>query len=294
VEKIKGKILITGAEGMLGSAIAIKAAQDYEVCATDFKDLDITERDKVRAHLKEIRPHLVIHAAAYTDVDGCEKNPQVAYRVNVEGTKNIAEASQEVNAKLIFISTDYVFDGNKKTPYTEEDAANPLGVYGKTKLEAEKAVSNLVPQHLIIRSSFLFGKGKKGFVEAILEQAKKNKTVKVVCDKFGSPTYANDLAEAIIGLCDLIEQNKFKFSENNIINITNSGYCAWIEYAQKAIEFVGIKEVTILPIKLADYPFKAKRPVFSVLDNSKYQDITGKLLRPWRLALKEYIECLQN
>jgi len=291
VEEIKSKILITGAQGMLGSALAIKAAQDYEVFSTDFKDLDITEKDKVIARFKEIKPEIVVHAAAYTDVDGCEKNPSVAFKVNVEGTRNIAEAAQEVNAVLIFISTDYVFDGNKRTPYAEEDQVSPIGVYGQTKLEAEEIIRKISPKHLIIRSSFLFGKGKKGFVEAILQQARERKTVKVVCDKFGSPTYVEDLAEAIIGLCGLIKNGQFKFSENNIINITNSGFCSWIEYAQNSIEFAGIKGVTILPIKLADYPFKAKRPVFSVLDNTKYQKIVGKLLRPWQEALKEHIKC---
>ncbi|MDP3143291.1 MAG: dTDP-4-dehydrorhamnose reductase [Candidatus Omnitrophota bacterium] len=293
MEKIKNKILITGAAGMLGSAI-VKAAQGYEVYATDFKDLDITEGNKVKARLGEIRPQVVIHAAAYTDVDGCEKNPQVASKVNVEGTRNIAEACREVNANLIFISTDYVFDGNKKTPYAEEDAVNPLGVYGKTKAEAEEMVCNLVPQHLIIRSSFLFGKGKKGFVESILKQAREYKTVKVVCDKYGTPTYVNDLAAAIIGLVELIIKNKFNFSEKNILHITNSGFCPWIEYAQKAIEFAKIKGVTILPVRLKDFPFKARRPVFSVLDNSRYKSISGELLRPWQSALKEYIECMNN
>lgn len=289
MEKIKDKILITGAQGLLGSAI-VKAAQGYEVYATDFKDLDITEVNKVKARLRKVKPQIVIHVAAYTDVDGCEKNPQIAYRVNVDGTRNIAQACCEVGAKLIFISTDYVFDGNKNTPYREEDEVNPLGVYGKTKAEAEEIVCNLVPQHLIVRSSFLFGKGKKGFVEAIIEQAKKNKTVKVVCDKYGTPTYVNDLAAAIIGLAEPIVKDKFHFSEKNILHITNSGFCPWIEYAQKAIEFAQIKGVTILPVRLKDFPFKAKRPVFSVLDNSRYKSITGELLRSWQLALKEYIE----
>ena len=294
VEKIKSKILITGAEGMLGSALLQQAAAQFLAFPTTFNDLDITDAAKVRERFLEIKPQIVIHTAAYTDVDGCEKNPEVAFRVNVIGTQNVTEACQETKATLIFISSDYVFDGEKRTPYTEQDQPNPLGVYGKNKLEAENIIRRLLPEHLIIRSSFLFGKGKKGFVEAILEQARKNKTVKVVGDKYGSPTYANDLAGAILSLYDWLAPGKFAFLENNIINITNSGFCSWLEYAQKAIEFSQIKGVTILPVRLADYPFKAQRPAFSVLDNSKFKGITGKLLRPWQEALKEYLQCSVN
>lgn len=294
MEKIKSKILITGAEGMLGSALLQQAADKFLSFPTTFNDLDITDSAKVRERFLEIKPQIVIHTAAYTEVDGCEKNPEVAFRVNVVGTQNVTEACRGVGATLIFISSDYVFDGTKRTPYTEQDQTNPLGVYGKNKLEAEDIIRRLLPQYLIIRSSFLFGKGKKGFVEAILEQARKNKTVKVVSDKYGSPTYVNDLAQAILSLCDLLVAGEFVFSENNIINITNRGFCSWLEYAQKAIEFSQIKGVTILPIRLADYPFKAKRPVYSVLDNSKFVKITGKALRPWQEALREYLKCSPN
>jgi dTDP-4-dehydrorhamnose reductase len=294
VEKIKSKILITGAEGMLGSAVLGQAAERFSSIPTTFQDLDITDSAKIGQRFKEEGPQIVVHTAAYTDVDGCEKNPEVAYRVNVEGARNIAQACRETGAALIFISSDYVFDGEKRIPYTEQDPANPLGVYGKNKLEAEAIVRRLLTEHLIIRSSFLFGKGKKGFVEKILEQARRNKTIKVVGDKYGSPTYVNDLAGAILSLCDLLVQGKFAFSDNNIINITNSGFCSWLEYAQKAVEFSGIKGITILPARLADFPFVAKRPVFSVLDNSKFKGITGKTLRPWQEALKEYLKCSTN
>lgn len=268
---------------MLGRAL-VKAAQGpFAAFSTDIRDLDITQKDKVKEKILGISPDIIIHAAAYTDVDGCEKHPEVAAKVNVEGTRNISEAAAQANAALVFISTDYVFDGAQKIPYREEDAVNPISAYGKSKAEAEKIVSGL-KQYLIIRSSFLFGQGKRGFVEAILEQAKKNKTVKVVCDKYGTPTYVNDLAAAILSLCAMMPQG--------LLHITNAGYCSWIEYAQKIVEFAKIKGITFLPLRLKDYPFSARRPAFSVLDNSQYRKIAGGLLRPWQEALKEYVECL--
>jgi len=294
VEKTESKILITGAEGMLGMALKKAAEGRFQIESTDFKDLDITKKEKVFEKFQQLKPQTVIHCAAYTDVDGCEKRPEVAYEVNVRGAKNIAEAVKSAGAVLIFVSTDYVFDGNKKSPYTEEDQTNPLGVYGRTKLEAEKVIRQLLNRHLSIRSSFLFGKGKKGFIEAILEQARLNKSAKVVSDKFGSPTYVKDLAGAVISLCDFVEEKKLVFAENNILNITNAGSCSWIEYAQKVLEFSGIKGVTLFPMRLADYPFKAQRPPYSVLDNSKFISLTGQALRPWQEALKEYLQCSKN
>lgn len=267
----------------MGRALVNAAQGQFVVFPTDIRDLDITQKDKVKEKVLGVAPEIIIHAAAYTDVDGCEKRPDVCAKVNVEGTRNISEAAAQANAALIYISTDYVFDGTQKTPYREEDAVSPISAYGRAKADAEKIVSAL-KRYLIIRSSFLFGLGKRGFVEAILEQANKNKTVKVVCDKYGTPTYVNDLAQALLIICAQLP--------GGILNITNSGYCSWIEYAQKIVEFAKIKGVTFLPLRLRDYPFIARRPAFSVLDNSRLRGLIGQPLRPWQEALKEYVECL--
>jgi len=293
VEKIKGKILVTGADGMLGSAVVKELADAFPLIVSTIKDLDITDEKKVNQVIADYKPWIIIHTAAFTDVDGCEDAPELAYKVNALGAKNIAFALSQTGSTLIYISTDYIFDGSKDRPYREDDEVNPISVYGKTKLEGERFVASLVNNFIIIRSSWLFGKGKLGFVEKIIEQAKTKKTISVVADKSGSPTYVNDLAKAILNIIFLMEKGGFS-PKKSVFHITNSGFCSWIEYAKKIIEFSGIEGITLKPVNCDEFKFKARRPRFSALDNSRYNKLTGKSMRPWQDALKEYLQCTKN
>ncbi len=293
VEKTKRRILVTGSTGMLGSAVLRELSSGYEVLGTSQNDLDITDGLKVGQFIAEARPWLIIHAAALTDVDGCEVTPGLAYDINALGTKNIAQAAKLVGAILIYLSTDYIFDGASKNPYTEGALPNPLSVYGKTKLAGEGFIAEELESFVIVRSSWLFGKGKIGFVEKIIEQAKIKKRLRVVGDKFGTPTYVNDLARAIFEIISLADKGKF-IPQREIFHITNSGFCSWLEYAQKIIELSGIEAVTLKPIKQEEFNFKAQRPRFSVLDNSRYIKLIGNPLRRWEDALEEYLKCRNN
>lgn len=295
------KILITGSTGMLGVALCDELSEQYEVIPFERKDCDITQKAQLIDKISYIRPEIIIHSAAFTDVDGCELEPDKAYDVNAKGAETVAIASQRVNALLIYISTDYVFDGKKNVPYLETDQPNPLSVYGKSKLEGEGFVQSISKKCLIIRSSWLFGRGRKNFVDHIIERAKKEKVLQIANDKFSSPTYALDLAGAIKVLlstssfaCPVSPALAGSFGELSadsygIYHITNSGCCSWYEYAQKILECAAVKEVKLLPISLSEINLKAPRPKYSVLDNSRYNKLTQRALRPWPEALAEYV-----
>jgi dTDP-4-dehydrorhamnose reductase len=281
------KILITGSTGMLGSALCDGLSEQYEVIPFRHKDCDITQKNQLITKVSEVRPQVIIHTAAFTDVDGCELNPQKAYDVNAKGTETVAITSHKVGALLIHISTDYVFDGKKREPYLETDTPNPINIYGKTKLEGERFVQSILRRYLIIRSSWLFGEGRKNFVNNIIERTKKERTLSIVNDKFGCPTYTSDLAKAIKTLLQLTQD---KGDITGIYHITNSGSCSWYEYAQKILECAAIKDVRLLPITLNELNLKAPRPKYSILDNQHYYKVTGELLRPWEEAVREYIK----
>ena len=303
------KVLITGSEGMLGRALMKSIKPDTaQIMGVDIKSsdcqLDITKADEAKGFIEKTCPDIIIHTAAYTDVDGCEKTPETAYLVNSEGTKNIAQAAKNTGAFLIYISTDYVFDGKKKTPYTEKDEPCPISVYGKSKLLGEKAIKDMLDNYLIIRTSWLFGKGGKNFVDTIIEQAGSEKILKVVDDQKGCPTYTEDLADAIsrLSLRGAERRSNQKsishlmiaspFGARNdmprIINITNTGSCSWFEFAREIIKLKGIKNIEVEPASSDYIKRPAKRPGMSVLDNSEYIKLTGKVLPGWQDALRRY------
>ncbi len=288
----EGVILITGASGMLGRDLVEVLSKEHEVVGLDVKGsrfivCDITDREKTIEVICDAKPEIVIHTAAYTDVDGCEKNPDLAYRVNGIGTQNVALACKECKAVMAYISTDFVFDGKKGKPYLESDKPNPLSIYGKSKLEGEKYISSLLDKYFIIRTSWLFGKHGKNFVDTILKLAKEKKELRVVNDQIGSPTYTKDLAQAI---SKLISNFQFPISNYGIYHISNSGSCSWYEFAQKIIRTSHITHHTSLkPISSGELNRPAKRPKFSVLDNSRYIRIVGEPLRLWQKALREYL-----
>jgi dTDP-4-dehydrorhamnose reductase len=284
------KILVTGSEGMLGKALmeSLKA-NGIQAIGIDIKSaensLDITDYEKTKVFIGDIKPDTVIHTAAFTDVDMCEESPEKAYAVNARGAENITRAVKDLKAFLIYISTDYVFDGKNNTPYTEEDTPNPISVYGKTKLEGENFIRNALSDYLIIRTSWLFGKGGKNFVDTIINKAQTTKTLKVVNDQTGSPTYAFDLAEAIRTL--LVANRNLQFTA--VLNITNQGACTWYEFAKEIIKLKGIKGVDIVPIQSSESSRPAKRPGMSILDCSKYKKLINKPLPLWQNALERYL-----
>lgn len=293
------KFLITGANGMLGGVLCSRLAPENEVLGFDVNipaaaglaaaivKLDIRDRAEVCGYIRQARPDVVIHTAAYTAVDECQLNPQLAYDVNATGTKNISLACRDAGSLMVYISTDYVFDGEKGSEYTETDLANPINVYGKTKLEGEKFVKEICPGFLIVRSSGLFGKNGNNFVETVLQKARSGADIKVVTDQTSCPTYAEDLAEAVIKLIKILMPRKKDLQD--IYHITNSGALSWYEFAKEILKVSNIKK-EVLPITSQELARPAPRPKMSALSNSKYIKVAGRPMRHRREALEEYLK----
>ncbi|KAF5049550.1 dTDP-4-dehydrorhamnose reductase [anaerobic digester metagenome] len=259
------KTLIIGASGMLGSDLC-KVFPD--AVKLTHHDLDITDREQVIESILKIKPDVVINAAAYTNVDGCEDNKELAFQVNGYGPGYIAEACARAGAKLVHFSTDYVFDGSKKE-YVESDIPDPINVYGDSKLLGEKKIIENMDDYRIVRISWLFGIHGKNFVETMLKLSGEMDTVKVVNDQFGKPTYTMDLASKVKEIIEL---------DPGIYHITNDGICSWYEFASSIID-------NVIPCTSEEFPRKAKRPKYSVLVNTK----TGPM-RHWKEALKDYLQ----
>lgn len=291
MEKNKKTIIVTGAKGLLGSDLVRCLKKRFKVIPLTRENCDITDEKRVFDVFRHYNPWLIIHTAGYTDVDGCQKHPQEAFRVNALGTAVLAKAAKFTGAFLIYISTDYVFSGKKTIPYRENDRALPLSVYGKSKLEGERYVKRLLKKYIIIRTSWLFGRGKVNFVDNVLSWAKSQKRLRIVADKYASPTYSIDLSKAILKLIGLINGNKGGNRFSGIYHITNSGYCSWLAYAQCILKTAKLNKVVIEPVAMSEMNFLAQRPVFSVLDNSKFIRVSKYSLRPWQKAVKEYMQC---
>lgn len=290
------KILITGANGMLGHDLKkVLCTDNYLVLGT--RDVfDITDIDNTIKFIAENRPDAVIHAAAYTDVDGCESNIEQAYKVNGLGARNVAVACQNVNAAMVYISTDYVFDGNKGSSYTEYDKANPMNIYGKSKLAGENYVKEICTRHYIVRTSWLFGLNGKNFVTTMLNLAKTKNEISVVDDQFGSPTYTFDLAQAIAKLIQRPTYGTF--------HITNSEFCTWNQFAKEIFECwqqisycdnnSEEKHTLVKPITTEELNRPASRPKYSVLENYNWQLEGYEKLRSYKDALKDYLHLLRQ
>lgn len=286
---------------MLGIDLCQELYSDYEVIGADViaspaeggtkqsYKCDITNKQDVLSIFKKSKPDIVIHAAAMTDVDGCELYPEKAYKINGEGTKSVALACKTIDTTLIYISTDFVFDGKKKKPYKETDKAHPLSIYADSKLKGEEAVKKVLKKYFILRTSWLYGKHGKNFVDTILMKARSEKVLKVVDDQIGSPTYTKDLARAIHVLMDKIFEGPVaRVQEPGIYHISNSGRVSWFDYAREILRLGGSK-TKVSPISSKELARPAKRPAMSVLDNSKFIKFTGYEMRHWQKALKEYI-----
>jgi len=252
-----------------------------EVFGWDIDEIDIQEENNTIAKVESLQPGIVINVAAYTDVDGCESNGKKAFAVNAEGMRHVALGAARCGSKVVYLSTDYIFDGKKGKPYLEDDLPNPLNVYGRSKLRGEQYVQELSENFLIVRTQWLYGEHGNNFVAAILRQAGEKKVLSVVNDQIGLPTYTIDLSKAI---SLLIEQDA-----RGIFHVANSDPCSWYDYAQMILKLSGIKRVEVIPISSKEGGRPAPRPSYSVLDTQKFRRETGMDLRPWFEALKDYL-----
>ena len=291
MEKAKKIILLFGAKGMLGQALAKRLNRKYKIIAPGHPECNVADFKQVARIFSRYQPWLALNTAALTNVDACEDNPKKARAVNARGAYNIAKAAGKYNSIAAQISTDYVFSGRKDRPYQENDRAHPVNIYGKTKLEGERLLRKTVKKHIIIRTSWLFGEGKDNFVNNIIERSQKEAVLKIANDKFSSPTYTLDLARAIAEIINILDDSAYQDRVYGTYHISNSGYCSWYGWARYILKKAKVKaKVKVEPIKMGQINFKAKRPVFSALDNTKYARLTGKPLRKWQEAVKDYIE----
>ncbi|MDQ7798609.1 MAG: dTDP-4-dehydrorhamnose reductase [Candidatus Edwardsbacteria bacterium] len=274
------KILVTGAKGMLGADLCREVAGGHQVTGIDVQEVDLVSADAVE-RLVGYDPEIILHCAAMTNVDGCEKDPAAAYAVNGLGTRNVALASRQLDIPMLYVSTDFVFDGKKGEPYCEWDEPRPLGHYGRSKLDGENSVRELLKKFYIVRTSWLYGKQGRNFISTILAKAKEAGTIKVVNDQVGSPTYVRDLCRAI---ARLIASDKY-----GTYHLSNSGACSWYDLARKAVEMSGIKS-EVLPIASSEYPTPTTRPSYSVLRNFCWERTFGETLRPWEEGLRDYLK----
>ena len=292
------KILITGSKGQLGSQIIHminkgkselgEISSQYkssEVIGVDVDDLDITNLEAVQNFVYKLKPDVIINAAAYTNVDACENNEDIAFKVNAHGTRNLAIASEKVGARIIHISTDYVFEGNGNVPYREYDITNPVSVYGKTKLAGENFVRELSSRYFILRTSWLYGYNGNNFVKTILKAGKEKGHLDVVNDQRGNPTNAEDLSHHILKLALSEEYGTY--------HCTANGECSWYDFACKIIEYAGIK-CTVSPMTSSQLTRAAKRPTYSSLDNMMLRCTVGDEMREWEEALKMFIKKTEN
>lgn len=276
------KILVTGCNGQLGRAVNVLMGKDSdtEIINTDVDDLDITRVDSVLDIVRSVKPDAIINCAAYTAVDASESDLDLAYKINAIGPRNLSIAATDVGARLMHISTDYVFDGEGKNPYREFDAVNPQGAYGKTKLEGERFVAQFADRFFIIRTAWLYGDGKN-FVKTMLNLAQSRDSVSVVADQFGTPTSASELAKAIDFLL---------FTDNyGLFHGTCEGSCCWADFTE---EIYRIKDIhtRVNRITTDEYPTPAKRPAYSVLDNYMFRLTSDYKFADWHDAIREYLE----
>ncbi|MDT8899716.1 dTDP-4-dehydrorhamnose reductase [Anaeroselena agilis] len=275
------RLLITGGNGQLGRAFAALASMpDCQVLPLNSQELDVTDPRQLEDRFTKFPPDAVVHAGAYTAVDQAELEIDKAFRVNVVGTGNVAAACLKFCSKMVYISTDYVFDGSQNKPYTEFDRPNPLNVYGRTKLEGELLAARICPRLFVVRTSWLYGDGRN-FVRTILKLAQEQASLSIVNDQTGTPTYAMDLARGILSLIAGAGYGTYHMS--------NSGQCTWYEFAAAILRLAGAN-VTIKPVSTAESSRPAVRPRYSTLRNYMQELTGGDCFRPWEAALADYIK----
>lgn len=275
------KIIVTGCNGQLGRAVNLEYAgsTEYELVNTDVGELDITKVDEVMRFAREVKPYAIINCAAYTAVEACEKEEDLAFRINAVGARNLSIAANETGAKLMHISTDYVFDGNGTRPYKETDPTGPQGAYGRTKLAGEEFVKEFSDRHFILRTAWLYGDGKN-FAKTMLRLSETNDKVKVVRDQVGSPTSAAELAKAIAYLLP---------TENyGLFHATCEGDCSWAQFAEEVFRLAG-KKTVVEPITSEEFGAAVKRPAYSILENYMFKMTTDFMFADWHDAIAAYL-----
>jgi dTDP-4-dehydrorhamnose reductase len=273
-------VVITGAAGMLGTALLASVPAGIQAVGVDLPDGDITVLEGARAALTPHRPDVVIHCAAYTDVDGCTRNPDLAFSVNANGTRNVAAVCHELGAFALALSTDYVFDGARGDGYVETDAPHPLNPYGESKLQGEQWAAQAHDRLLIVRTQWLYGPNGKNFPRTIARLGRERGAVKVVADEYGSPTFTHDLARRIWELVAL--------QPTGIIHCANDGICTWADLARVVLDAAGLPQVPVEPISWRDWPSPTTRPHYSSLVSGRLQELGLGKLRPWQEAATEY------
>ncbi|MCE4049554.1 dTDP-4-dehydrorhamnose reductase [Bacillus sp. Au-Bac7] len=280
------KILVTGYNGQLGYDVVLEGnKREYEMLGLTRKELDITNEESVKTYIHNSKPDAIIHCAAYTAVDAAEDDKETCWNVNVNGTKYLAEAAKTIDAKFIYISTDYVYEGTGDTPFTEGDKANPQGYYGKTKYHGEKIVQEILEKYFIVRISWVFGINGNNFIKTMLRLSETRTNLNVVGDQFGSPTYTVDLAKLLL---DMIATDKY-----GIYHASNEGFTNWADFAQEIFKVAG-KEVEVNNISTEEYPTKAVRPKNSRMSKDKLENSGFNRLPDWQDALQRYIAVLQE
>ena len=273
------KILVTGCNGQLGREIQKEYENDGAMLiCTDVGDLDISDNEQVMRYVRDMQPDVIMNCAAYTAVDACENEWDLAYRINAIGPRNLAIAARETGAKLMHISTDYVFEGNAHEPYTEFDEVHPVSAYGKTKLEGERFVQQFAERYFILRTAWLYGEGNN-FAKTMLRLAESHDEVRVVCDQFGSPTSAAELAKVM---------HRLEPTENyGLFHATCEGSCSWADFAEEIFRLAG-KTTKVTRDTTEEYGSTTKRPAYSVLDNYMLRLTTGARMADWKDALRAY------
>lgn len=288
------KVLLIGAKGQVGQELQVTLQSLGEVISIGREELDLTNSEKIGQLIREIHPDYLVNAAAYTAVDKAETEPDLAYSINAIAPKIMAESAEKIQAKFLHISTDYVFDGRKNTPYLETDLTNPLGVYGQSKLRGEEEIKTVNSQAIILRTAWVYGSyGKSNFVKTMLRLGKEREELKVVVDQVGSPTWSKDIATAITHLLINVD------NPPGIYNFTNSGVASWFDltkaiFEEAKISGIPLKIQRVIPITTAEYPTPAVRPAYSVLSGQKISQQLGYIPPYWRDSLKAMLNQLFN
>ncbi len=275
------RILVTGAAGMLGHALVPLLQVDHEVVGLTRSACDLTDEGAVRETFQSQKPDLVFHLAAFTNVDGCELDPQKAQASNEVATLNVARAAEGVGAAVLYISTDYVFDGRATSPYSEDAPTHPLSVYGQTKLRGERHIQEILDHYFIVRTSWLYGPHGKNFVSTVLRLAGERPELRIVNDQRGAPTYTRHLAQKLANLAAT--------REYGVYHVAAEGNCTWFEFARKIVEFSGLEGIRVTPISSSEFGRPAPRPAYSVLATQRLNSLGIGLLPHWQAGLESYL-----
>ena len=281
------KVLVTGVKGQLGYDVVRELqSRGHGAIGVDIEEMDVTDETAVSRVMEETAPEAVIHCSAFTAVDRAEEERELCYKVNVEGTENIAKMCQKLGCKMLYLSTDYIFSGEGQRPWEPEDTPSPLNAYGQSKYQGEVALRQYVDKYFIVRISWVFGINGNNFIKTMLRLGKENGAVKVVDDQIGSPTYTFDLAKLLV---DMIETEQY-----GAYHATNEGLCSWYEFAKEIFQEANMKEVTVTPVSSEEFPVKAKRPKNSRMSKEKLVQNGFSLLPSWQDAVKRYIKELKK